>query len=78
VGRPFGPRFAGVHRFHRPFFRHRFAFAGAPFAYASYGGCWRRTWTAWGPRWINVCRVNAAWGPGWGAGWGPGPGPVWY
>ena len=25
---------------------HRFFFVGAPFAYAAYDGCWRRTWTA--------------------------------
>ncbi|MBV9559422.1 MAG: hypothetical protein JOY90_03020 [Bradyrhizobium sp.] len=44
------------HFFHRRF--HRFAFFGAPFLYADYGyydGCWRRTWTSYGPQWVNVC-----------------------
>ena len=36
------------HRFHRGFF-------GAPFVYASYDSCWRRTWTPYGLRWVNVC-----------------------
>jgi hypothetical protein len=67
VGRPFAPRFANraffpnrFHRFHR---FNRFAFVGAPFFYASFGdyGCWRRTWTAWGPQWINVCDYGYGW-----------------
>ena len=31
---------------------------GAPFLFADYSyydGCWRRIWTAYGPRWTNVC-----------------------
>jgi len=61
-----GPRFAGAHfahagfshrfhghRFHHRF--HRFAFVGAPFAYAAYDGCWRRTWTPYGLQWVDVC-----------------------
>ncbi len=34
--------------FHHRFFHHRFhrfAFIGAPFAYAAYDSCWRRVWT---------------------------------
>ena len=34
---------------------HRFAFVGAPFAYAAYDSCWRRTWTPYGVQWVNVC-----------------------
>jgi hypothetical protein len=41
------------HRFHHRF--HRFAFFGAPFAYAAYDSCWRRVWTPYGVRWTNVC-----------------------
>jgi hypothetical protein len=44
------------HAFHHRF--HRFAFFGAPYLYADYGyydGCWRRTWTSYGPTWVNVC-----------------------
>ena len=58
----FSPRFAHT-AFHRPFFHHRFhhrrfAFIGAPFIYASYyDGCWRRVWGAYGPHWVNVCRL---------------------
>ena len=56
----FAPRFAHA-GFHRPFFHHRFhhrrfAFIGAPYLYAGYNyGCLRRVWTAYGPRWVNVC-----------------------
>ena len=57
-----GSRFAGprfVHaRFahHGRFFHHRrFAFIGVPYAYAAYDGCWRRTWTPYGLRWVNIC-----------------------
>jgi hypothetical protein len=39
--------------FHHRF--HRFAFFGAPYAYASYDSCWRRVWTPYGVRWANVC-----------------------
>ena len=56
-----GPHFAHVGRFgfrdrdhfHHRF--HRFAFFGAPYAYAAYDGCWRRVWTPYGPQWANVC-----------------------
>lgn len=34
---------------------HRFAFVGAPFVYAAYGGCWRRVWTPYGWEWANAC-----------------------
>jgi hypothetical protein len=50
----FSPRFAFHHRFFHHRF-HRFAFFGAPFAYASYDGCWRRAWTSYGPQWVNFC-----------------------
>ena len=66
-----GPRFAGTHfvgnrfagarfahaRFHHGrFFHHRrFAFFGVPYAYAAYDSCWSRTWTPYGPQWVNVC-----------------------
>ena len=46
----FSPRFGFHHRFH-----HRFVFLGAPFLYAGYDSCWRRYWTAYGLRWVNVC-----------------------
>ena len=55
----FSPRFSGSafhgHRFfhHR---HHRFAFIGLPYAYAAYDDCWRRVWTPYGLRWVNVCR----------------------
>jgi hypothetical protein len=53
----FSPGFSRVafhhHRFHHRF--HRFAFVGAPFAYAAYNSCWRRTWTPYGPQWVDVC-----------------------
>jgi hypothetical protein len=57
----FSPRFAfrGRDGFrHRAFFHHRFnrfAFVGAPYAYAAYDSCWRRTWTPYGLQWVNVC-----------------------
>jgi hypothetical protein len=66
-----GANFAGTHfvhqgfpsrssrfafRDHRFFRHHRFAFIGAPFLYDDYyDDCWRRTWTSYGPQWINVC-----------------------
>jgi hypothetical protein len=37
------------HRFNR------FAFVGAPFAYAAYDSCWRRVWTPYGLQWVDVC-----------------------
>jgi len=56
-----GPHFAHAGRFafrdgrffHHRF--HRFAFFGAPYAYASYDSCWRRVWTPYGLQWANVC-----------------------
>ena len=41
-------------------FRHhhrfdRFAFFGAPYAYAGYDDCWRRLRTPYGLQWVNVC-----------------------
>ena len=64
VGAPraaFAPRFAHA-SFHRPFFHHRFhhrrfAFIGATYGYANYYDGWRRVWGAYGPRWVNVCRL---------------------
>ena len=42
------------HRFDRRF--HRFAFFGAPlYDYAYYDSCWRRVWTSYGLRVVNVC-----------------------
>ena len=53
----FSPGFSRVafhgHRFHHRF--HRFAFVGAPFAYAAYNSCWRRAWTPYGLQWVDVC-----------------------
>jgi hypothetical protein len=53
----FSPRFSRSgfrdHRFHHRF--NRFAFFGAPFAYAAYDGCWREVWTRYGLRWVDVC-----------------------
>ena len=54
----FAPRFAraSFHRgFHHRFHHRRFAFIGAPYLYAGYDSCWRRLWTSYGPRWVNVC-----------------------
>jgi hypothetical protein len=59
-----GNRFAGARfahaRFahHGRFFHHRhhrFAFIGVPYTYAAYDSCYRRVWTAYGLRWVNVC-----------------------
>jgi hypothetical protein len=57
VGNRFaGARFAHARFHHGRFFHHRrFAFIGVPYAYASYNSCWRRTWTPYGLRWVNVC-----------------------
>jgi hypothetical protein len=41
--------FIGHHRFHR------FAFVGAPYAYAAYDSCWRRVWTPYGLQWVDLC-----------------------
>jgi len=46
----FHNRFAFRHRF----FRHRFAFIGLGVPLA-YDDCYRRVWTEWGWRWVNVC-----------------------
>ena len=55
----FSPRFSNfAFRHHGRFIHHRFhrfAFVGVPFAYAAYDSCWRRTWTPYGLRWVNVC-----------------------
>ena len=57
----FTPRFSHVAfrgGFHHRFFHHRFhrfAFIGAPFVYASYDSCWRRVWSPYGWRVVNVC-----------------------
>lgn len=56
-----GPRFAGAgwhgrHAFHHHHHFRRFAVFGAPVIYAGYyDGCWRRSWTPYGWRWVNVC-----------------------
>ena len=55
------PRFAFHNGFHNGrFFHHhrRFAFIGAPYAYAGYDDCWRRVWTPYGLQWANVCYGN--------------------
>jgi hypothetical protein len=54
-----GPRFAfagrhGHHGFHHRHFR-GFALFGAPYYYAGYDSCWRRSWTPYGWQWVNVC-----------------------
>ena len=54
----FAPRFSRAafhdHRFFHN--RHnRFAFIGAPYAYAAYDSCWRRVWTPYGLQWADVC-----------------------
>ena len=54
----FSPRFSrfavhGGRFFHHR--HHRFAFVGLPYTYAAYDGCWRRVWTSYGLRWVNVC-----------------------
>ena len=57
----FSPRFSSFgfrQGFHHRFFHHRFnrfAFFGAPFAFAAYDSCWSEVWTAYGPQWVNVC-----------------------
>jgi hypothetical protein len=54
----FSPRFSRFafrdHRFFHHRF-HRFAFIGAPYAYAAYDSCWSRAWTPYGLQWVNVC-----------------------
>lgn len=68
-----GPHFSGARFAHAPFVHHgrffhhrhhRFAFigVGVPYAYAAYDGCWRRRWTPYGPRWINVCSAYGYYG----------------
>ena len=52
------PRFSRFAFHDGRFFHHRhnrFFFVGAPFAYAAYDSCWRRTWTPYGVQWVNVC-----------------------
>lgn len=49
---PLGFHHHGVFRHHR---FHRFAFIGTPYYAGYYDSCWRRLWTAYGPRWVNVC-----------------------
>ena len=71
-GRPgfspaFAPRFNRFAFHDRRFFFHhhrRFAFFGAPFLFASAGwdSCWRRVWTPYGPRWVDVCSGYSDWG----------------
>jgi hypothetical protein len=55
----FSPGFSRfAFRNHHAFFHHRFhrfAFVGFPYTYAAYDDCWRRTWTSYGPQWVNVC-----------------------
>jgi hypothetical protein len=58
----FTPRFAFHDR--RAFIHHRFnrfAFVGAPFAYAAYNSCWRRVWTPYGLQWVDVCSDYDYW-----------------
>jgi len=56
-----GPRSAHAgFAHHGRFFHHRhhrlaFIGVGVPYAYAAHDGCWRRTWTPYGLRWVNVC-----------------------
>ena len=55
---PRSSRFAFRDGFHHRFFHHRFhrfAFFGAPYAYAAYDSCWRRVWTSYGLQWVDVC-----------------------
>ncbi len=52
------PRFSRFAFHDRRFFDHRhrrFAFIGAPYIYANYDDCWRRVWTSYGWRRVNVC-----------------------
>jgi hypothetical protein len=55
----FSPRFSRFAFHNGRFFHHRFhrfAFVGAPDAYASYyDDFWRRVWTNYGLQWVNVC-----------------------
>ena len=54
----FSPQFSRSAFHHGHFFHHRFhrfAFVGAPYAYANYDDCWRRVRTSYGLRWANVC-----------------------
>ena len=59
IARPgFAPRSSRFSFHDGRFFHHRhnrFFFAGAPYAYAAYESCWRRTWTPYGVQWVNVC-----------------------
>jgi hypothetical protein len=50
----FAFRHGSFHHHHRHF--NRFAFVGAgPLAYAAYDSCYRKRWTPYGLRWVNVC-----------------------
>ena len=53
----FGPHFSHFGFHHHHFFHHRrFAFfVGGPFYDYGYDSCYQRVWTAYGPRWVNVC-----------------------
>jgi hypothetical protein len=54
----FVPRFSRAAFHNSRFFHHRhhrFAFIGAPYAYAGYDSCWRRVWTPYGLQWVDVC-----------------------
>ena len=54
----FSPQFSRSAFHHGHFFHHRFhrfAFVGAPYAYANYDDCWHRVRTPYGLRWANVC-----------------------
>jgi hypothetical protein len=54
----FAPRFSRAAFHNHGFFHHRhhrFAFIGAPYAYAAYDSCWRRVWTPYGLQWVDVC-----------------------
>ncbi len=60
-GRPFGRPFMGRPGFPGHAFRHHHGFhrfAYLPFGgygFYNYGVCWRRAWTPYGWRWVNVC-----------------------
>ena len=61
----FGPRFNHFAFHNSRFFfhhHHRFAFIGTPFLFAGgFDSCWRRVWTSFGPRWVNVCGDYWGW-----------------
>jgi hypothetical protein len=55
----FSPRVSRFAFRDRNHFNHRrfdrFAFVGVPYAYAAYDSCWRRVWTPYGLRRVDVC-----------------------